>query len=583
MSQPSPGSEFLRALAAAALRDGDPAALAERAAAGLAGVFQSQKSLVLDVQFTGFLFKGKPLGGVDPTLLHAAGQLIVLRLSRVGFTPDASAADLRVFFETLGLSPAELGPEGVLGRIAKARPFGVYLSATTGEVYRPPRRAASAPPSPQRPGVSVDGTVEGKPAPRETSAPRGGEGTGAPALADVGDEADLSDFELLDDFPTLAPPPTSPSAAAQAAGRGAAGPPPDALDGEVAPNDMFHFFRTAHSATEQEADRLPELLRAAENPARFDELAESATRAVQRLVRAGDHAEAVELLAALVGEAERPDRTRIFRESAVQALHRVGTPDTLHHLAALLDRHGGEERERILHFFAFLGGEAGQLLESLVFRTGDPDLRVAVFRHLLRVEGAAQRVAARALGDSSPNRTRLMLELAVLPEVDPELAVRWLTEAAGHPDAAVRTDAARHAATVGGRGGLRVLLDILNGERDPAVKKVAVQALGALGDAAAVPFLVRVVGDGGDEGVQVAAIVALGRLGSGEALPALLSVVNRRGGLFAGKKLSRPRTAAIAAIGRIQTPAAREVIHSLAGGKDAEIAAEAQRVLGMSD
>jgi hypothetical protein len=49
MAQPSPGSEFLRALAAAALRDGDPAALAERAAAGLAGVFQSQKSMVLDV------------------------------------------------------------------------------------------------------------------------------------------------------------------------------------------------------------------------------------------------------------------------------------------------------------------------------------------------------------------------------------------------------------------------------------------------------------------------------------------------------------------------------------------------------
>src|SRR5215213_8551812 len=130
MPQPPPGSEFLRALAAAALRDGDPAALAERAAAGLAGVFQSQKSLVLDVQFTGFLFKGKPLGGVDPTLLHAAGQLIVLRLSRVGFTPDASADDLRVFFETLALPPAELGPEGVLGRIAAARPHGIYLGAS---------------------------------------------------------------------------------------------------------------------------------------------------------------------------------------------------------------------------------------------------------------------------------------------------------------------------------------------------------------------------------------------------------------------------------------------------------------------
>jgi len=577
--QPSPGSEFLRALAAAALRDGDPAALAERAAAGLAGVFASQKNLVLDVQFTGFLFKGKPLGGVDPTLLRAAGQLIVLRLSRVGFTPEASAGDLRVFFEALALPPAELGAEGVLGRIAAARPHGIYLGTSAGEVYRPPRRAAS--PSSEGQSVSVDGTKS--PAAgageAETSAPRGGGGEGAPAITnDVfgGDGADLSDFELLDDFPTLAPP------AAPSAPVGAAGAPADARGGEVASNDMFHFFRTAHSDRgEEEAGRLPGLLRAAENPARFDELAEAATRAVQRLVRSGDHADAVELLETLVAEAERPDRTRIFRESAEQALRRVGTPETLHQLQALLEQHGTpQERERILRFFAFMGGDGAQMLETVLFRTGDPELRLAVFRHLLRVQGAVQRVAARSLGDASTARTRLLLELATLPEVDPELAARWLSDAAGHADAGVRTDAARHAATLGGRGGLRILLDVLNGERDPAVKRVAVQALGALGDPAAVPFLVRVVGDGGDEGVQVAAIVALGRLGSGEALPVLLGIVNRRGGLFAAKKLSRPRSAAIAAIARIDTPAAREVMLSLAGGKDAEIAAEAQRVMG---
>jgi len=584
MSQSHPGSDFLRALAAAALRDGDPAELAERAAAALAGVFRSQKSLVLDVQFTGFLFKGKPLGGADPTLLRAAGQLIVLRLSRVGFTSEAAAEDLRVFFAALAVPPAEQGPEGVLGRVAAAKSFGIYLSTITGEVYRPPRRAAQAP-STEPQEVSVDGPASapaagaGQERTEETSASQGGGGEeGAPAISvDVfgGDGADLSDFELLDDFPTLAAP--APAAPARPA------PGPGELGGGAVPgNDMFHFFRTSHSdRAEEEVERLPALLRAAENPARFDELAEAAVRAVQRLVRTGEHAQAVELVEALVGEAERGDRTRIFRESAGQALRRVGTHETLHQLQSLLEHHGSrEERERILHFFAFLGGEAAQMLEALLFRTGDAELRTAVFRRLLTVEGAVQRVGARALGDASPARTRLILELAALPEMDPELAVRWLSAAAGHADAGVRTDAARHAAAVGGRGGLRVLLDVVNAERDPTVKKVAVQALGALGDAAAVPFLVRVVGDGGDEGVQVAAIVALGRLGSAEALPVLLAVVNKRGGLFGPKKLSRPRSAAIAAIGRIDTPAAREVIHSLAGGRDPEIAAEAQRVLG---
>jgi HEAT repeat protein len=222
------------------------------------------------------------------------------------------------------------------------------------------------------------------------------------------------------------------------------------------------------------------------------------------------------------------------------------------------------------------------MLEALLFRTTDAELRVTVFRHLVRVDGAGERIAARALADTSPARARVMLELAALPGLPPELSVRWLSDAATHADAGVRTDAARLAAAVGGRGGLRVLLDLL-GDRDPAVKRAAAQALGALGDTAAVPFLVRLVGEAGDEEVQVAVIGALGRLRSGEALPALLGVVNRRSGLFGAKKLSRPKSAAIAAIARIPTPAAREVIESLAGGKDAEVAAEAQRVLGTID
>jgi len=575
MTQPAPGTEFLRALAAAALREGDPAELAERAAAALAAVFRSRKSLVLDVQFTGFLFGGKPLGGVDPSLLRAAGQLIVQRLNRVGFTPDASAADLEAFFRAL----ADPG-EGVLASMAAAQPHGIYLASTTG-VYRPPARARrpAEESAEQRPPVDAAAAAEaGEPsaAPAgETSVPRGGEAPAAPVPvfdALEGDGADLSEFELLDDFPALGAP----------ASRAPTGLAVDLRTDEVASNDMFHFFRTADlDARAMEVERLPGLLQAAVNPARFDEITEAATRAVQRLLRTEHHAQAVEVLDALVHEAERPDRTRIFRESAQQALGRVGTPEALHALQGLLEN-GGEERERILHFFAFMGGEAAQLLEALLLRTAEPELRAAVFRHLLRVEGGVDRIMTRALSDASPARARLMLEMAVLPEVPGELAVRWLSQAATHADVAVRTDVVRLATAVGGRGGLRVLLDLL-GDRDPAVKRAAAQALGVLGDTGAVPFLARLVGEGGDEELQVAAIGALGRLRSGEALPALLGVVNRRSGLFGAKKLSRPKSAAIAAIARLPTPAAREVIESLAGGKDAEVAAEAQRVLATID
>lgn len=595
----NPGSEFLRALAAAALREEEPAVLAQRAAAGLAGVFQRARNLVLDVQFTGFLFKGKPLGGVDPTLLRAAGQLIVLRVTRVGFTPDAGEEDLRTLFDVLAKPAAELASEGVVVRLQRRKPHGIYLSTSTGEVYRPPPRPKPQP-SAMAPSVdaasqpaaapqtaSADGdagasaTPVASPAGETASAPSisaadagrgGGGGAGAVEGFDVlgaGDGADLSDFELLDEFPELGQPAPAKPSTAQAAGRAE----------DVPSNDMFHFFRTAQGGgAEGDAEQLPAQLHAADNPARFDELAEACARAALKRVRGDEHEQAVALLDALVREAERPDRGRIFRDSAAQALRSLGAGETLQRLGDLLQRAGAGERDRILHFFSFIGGDAGPLLETILFRTGDAELRAAIFRHLQGMQGATQRLIARAMGDPAPARTRLILELVALPGVDHDVALRWVAEAAGHPDPGVRTDAAKYAAVIGGRGGLRVLLELLNNDRDTMVKRAAIHSLGALGDAAAVPFLSRVVTESGDEDVQVAAIHSLGRLGSGEALPALLGVVNKRG-LFAGKKLTRVKHAALAAIARIPTPAAREVIHSIAGGKDAELSAEAQRVL----
>lgn len=610
MSQPAPGSIFLRTLAAAALREGDPAELAARAAGALEGVFKQQKSLVLDVQFTGFLFKGKPLGGVDASLLRAAGQLIVMRITRVGFTPEAAAEDLEIFFAGLARPPADLGADGIVGLLRRRKPYGVYVTTSGGETYRPehrprpepaahPEPAALAAPAAAAPAVEAAPVAQPDVTPAETVRPApaveqqapapsslemrgGGEPEQKPVFAvggfmlfDEADATDLSEFELLDDFPVLDAPAAPPRAGSAPATAGAG------TGDDPVSNDMFHFFRAAQGEKDdEEAEALPALLRAADNPARFDDLAQAATRAAVRLVRGGQHVRAVDLLDALAREAESPDRGRVFRDLAVQALRRAASAETLHHLGELL-QHGGPQRERILHLFAFIGGEAVQILETVLFRTADPELRIAIFRRLIRMEGMSGRLAARAMTDPSPARTRMILELAVLPDVDPDIALRWLGEAAAHPDATVRLDVARLVAVVGGRGGLRILLDLLNNDRDPLVKRAAIQALGTLGDAAAVPFLSRVVNDG-DEEAQLAAVGALARIGSGEALPALLGVVNRRT-LLGLKKGSRVKTAAIAAIARIATPAARQAITSLAGGKDADVAAEAQRALATMD
>ncbi|HEX5726298.1 MAG TPA: HEAT repeat domain-containing protein, partial [Longimicrobiaceae bacterium] len=299
-------------------------------------------------------------------------------------------------------------------------------------------------------------------------------------------------------------------------------------------------------------------------------------RAALRLVRTDLHARAVHLLDALVTEAERPDRSRVFRDSAVQALRRVGTEQTLQHLAELL-RHPGAERERILRFMVFVGGEAIPLLEGVLFRAGDPDLRREIFRGLLRLEGLAGRVMARALADPSPGRARVILELALLPEVEPEQSIRWVTDAAGHADPTVRMDAAHHAATLGGRGGLRVLVDLLS-DRERLVQRAAIEGLGSVADSQSIPFLARLLNETSDEELQVAAVTTLGKVGSAEALPVLLALVNKRS-LFASRRVGRVKTAAVAAIARIPSPASRDVLASLAAGRDSDVADEARRAL----
>ena len=561
-------ARFVRALAAAVLGEGEGAARAAEARAALDEAFAARKSLVLDVQFTGFTDKGQIVGGVDPVLLRAAGHLITLRVARVGFTPQATAAELEDVFRALSLPAAALGEGGIAGRMAEIAPRGVYLATVGGGGYKPAPRAA-APEDAPKPG----GAGEGRAAAGEGTPPAAA--SAAAAWTDEVEATELAEFELVDEAGPLAAPvaepaPAAPAASTPAAGGGGGG-------GEEPPSsDMYHFFRAAGGGDDAAAEELPRLLRQADNANRFDELAEQTARMALALVRSDAHGQAVDLLDALVREAERPDRTRFFREAAVQALRRTATADTLHRLLDLLPQGPPAQRDRILRFFVFTGADALPMLEGMLFRAGDAELRGTVLRALLGVPGTAERLMAHAVEDPGPVKARTLLELATGPGVDGDVARRWAGEAAAHRDPAVRAEAARAAASLGGRAALRTLVDLL-GDREAVVRREAVQGLGALGDAAAVPFLARALNEG-DEELQAAAAAALGRIGSGEALPPLLGVVQKRS-LFSGKKATRLKAAALQAIARIDTPAAREALSSIAAGRD-DLADEARRLIG---
>lgn len=549
-------ARFVHALAAALLGDGAPDARAAEAHAALREVLRERKSLVLEVQFTGFAEKGQLVGGVDPVLLRAAGHLIMLRVTRVGFTAEAGPGDLAAFIRAATTPAAELGEGGVLAAVAAAAPHGVYVGNSAGQGYRPPPRPAAP--------------EEAPPAAPEPAPPGEAPPPPAPGWVDEEEETELAEFEILDPVQLLA---TLPAEAAPPPV--AASPEPPRREGEEPPSsDMYHYFRAAE-ASEAGPEALPRLLAEADTMARFDELADAAARSALGLLRADAYAQAVALLDALVREGERPDRTRFFRESAVQALRRAATPDVLHRLIERLP-FAGADRDRILRVFAFLGGDALLMLEAYLYRSADAELRGAVFALLLSTPGMAERLGAHAAEDPSPAKARTLLELARGPGVDPELARRWAGEVAGHRDPVARVEAARSVAALGGRGAVRALVDLL-ADPERVVRREAVAGLGALGEAAAVPFLARVLAEGGDEELQVAAAAALGRLGSADALPPLLAVVQKRS-LLSLRRATRPRLAALQAIARIEGPAAREALQTVAAGRD-DLADEARRLL----
>jgi hypothetical protein len=565
MAPIAPEVRFVRALAAGILREGEAKA-AVAAEAALRDFLSTEKSLVLEVQFTGFARRGEQVGGVHPLFLKAASQLIVLRVNRVGFTAEAGEADLRALFDALSRPSSEQPEEGVVGLLRERAPQGVFLSTSAGDVYRPERAEEPAPPAPS--AAAPDPQAPAAPAPDAPAEPV----SYSAALDFVSADSivDFAEFELLETS-------GNPLPAAGAGEGGHAGPPPPSRD-EPPADDLYHFFRAATPGRggASEAEELARQLRGATTVMRFDELTQQAVAAVPRLLDTGEEMRAVALVEALAEETRRADRSRLFRDSAQTGLRKAATDPVLARFAELLER-GGELRERVLRVLLAVGGGAFPLLESVLVRTGDAGLREAVFRAMLESDPGGTRILERAMAEPVAARVRAVLELAALPGVDDALARRWLERAASHPDAGVRADVVRHAARLGSRGGMRILRDLL-ADADESVRRAAVRGLGELGEPAAVPFLARLLSDSADDELQLEVIAALGRIGAAESLPPLKAVLDRRQ-LFSGKRLARLKAAAVAAVGRIPLPAARELLSSLAAGRDAELAAEARRAL----
>jgi HEAT repeat protein len=207
------------------------------------------------------------------------------------------------------------------------------------------------------------------------------------------------------------------------------------------------------------------------------------------------------------------------RESAVEALGRIGDAEAVPGLLAALGDANADVREAAAAALGEIGAPAVPgLLAAL--RDADADVREAAAKALGEIgDAAAVPGLLAALGDAEANVREAAAK--ALGQIGDAAAVPGLLAALRDADADVR----RAAAALGEIGDAAAVPGLLAALRDADadVRRAAAAALGEIGDAAAVPGLLAALGDA-DWNVRAAAARALGLIGA-PAVPGLLAAL----------------------------------------------------------
>jgi len=204
---------------------------------------------------------------------------------------------------------------------------------------------------------------------------------------------------------------------------------------------------------------------------------------------------------------------------------------------------------------AWLGDRDGEVRTAAVTALGqlaEPSSREALTRALSDALPAVRREAAGALARVADDEALLALQTTV-SDADPTVR-----------EAAI--------AAMRGRADGRVLpsLSARIQDESPAVRAAVLSTLGSLSDPRALPLLARAAESERDE-VELAAVRALGELGANldPSSPQLLSVLRKK--LQAEPRIAK---AAIAGIGRLQTPAAVTLLVETLSNPELALAAQ---------
>jgi HEAT repeat protein len=311
---------------------------------------------------------------------------------------------------------------------------------------------------------------------------------------------------------------------------------------------------------------LIDLLRIEKDRQRAPEVARDASALAEDLLLSGEFGMALDVVAALAGEAAKPAAvTQSGSRAALEAL--AGTPafrETAELFGEMDDQAAGQFAAICRH----VGPAAAEALRDLLrSETETGGMRRA--RPVIRELGAraVSRLAPLVSSDQwfvQRNAAELLGELAAAE------AVPLLQPLLRGGDARVLRAAVRALANIDDPSAARALHTVLRaatGDQRVAV----VSALVDEKDPRAVPLLARILGDsdpvGADHAIVLETLDAIGRMGGEQAIPQVSAVMRRRG-WFARRRLRALKQTSVSALRRIGTPAAQRALTEAAADGD---------------
>jgi hypothetical protein len=320
---------------------------------------------------------------------------------------------------------------------------------------------------------------------------------------------------------------------------------------------------------------LLDLLRIEADPERWRTLTASVVALVEDLLLVGDFEAADQLVAALAREAAASEAAR-HGSAAREALDRLARGAALPHIVSHLATIDDAQLARAKSICLAVGEVLIQPLADAVASEERGRVRERLATLLIAFGAAGRRTVDRLRNSANPAVRRTAVQL--LRELGGGDSLRDLTVLAADPEPQVQREAFRAILNIGTEAAHQVIVQALV-SATPESRAGIMQTLGLARDERAAPLFAHILAHVDHRGplraIYTGAIEALGALRDPAAIPPLKTALYS-GEWWAPRRTAALRSAAAAALVRIGTPAAVDVLREAAASGSRQL----RRVVG---